>query len=364
VQQRGESLGTHEFSMRERPPARTVELIWNKGLAARCDRRFPDEFADGNYLTVPTLAGALASPKLPDDLIRGPNACSNIQDNELIWVRLSWLKSFVRQVLPLIRTKFSLVTGDSDSCAPSEVMSEARLILNCHNVVHWYTQNYDGSMPSERISPIPIGVDFHMLSEKPMWGENVASPVEQEQMLKSIRDSLPPLATRIPKVYVDFAWQQGFGLRHYRRYHPLKGTKFHEMRRQVARKVRRNELVFCQPGPMPRSEMWRERGRYAFILSPHGMGLDCHRSWEALALGHVVLVPSSSLDALYANLPVVILKSWADITPENLTKWVSRYAAATGTDEKLKSDYWISRMRAATELAGVRTANTGLGGLR
>jgi hypothetical protein len=187
-----------------------------------------------------------------------------------------------------------------------------------------------------------------MLSEGPIWGEEMTSPTEQEQILKSIRDRLPPLASRIPKVYVDFAWQQGLGLRHYRRYHPLKGTKFHENRRVVAKKMRRNKLVFCQSGPIPRSEMWRQRGQYVFVLSPHGMGLDCHRTWEALALGHIVIVTSSSLDSLYEDLPVITIKSWDDITVDALAKWLAQHQMAVGTHGKLRSGYWIDRMRGAT----------------
>jgi hypothetical protein len=335
--------------MSDWPSAQSVELIWNKGLAARCDRRFPDEFAHGDYLTVPTLAGALTSSKTPGDLIPDPWAHSNIKDGELVWVRLSWLKSFVKQILPLVKARFVLVTGDSDSCVPSEVMSEAQSILACPNVAHWYTQNYDATMPGERISPIPIGIDFHMLSEMTIWGEEVASPTQQEQMLKSIGAHLPRLAERIPKVYVDFAWQQGLGLRHYRRYHPLKGTAFHESRRRVTRKVRNSKSVFCQSGPIPRSEMWRQRGQYAFVLSPHGMGLDCHRTWEALTFGHIVIVPSSSLDPLYVDLPVVAIKSWDEITSDALTRWLAQYVVAAGAPEKLRSDYWIERMRATID---------------
>ena len=199
-----------------------------------------------------------------------------------------------------------------------------------------------------------------MLSERPIWGEDMAPPAQQERMLKSIREHLPPLASRIPMVYVDFAWQQGLGLRHYRRYHPLKGTKFHENRRRVARKMRRNESVFCQAGPLPRSEMWRQRGRYAFVLSPHGMGLDCHRTWEALALGHIVLVPSSSLDALYTDLPVVTIKSWDDINPERLARWLSVHGVAAEKNAKLRTDYWISPMKTVTNWQlGIQNANAG-----
>jgi len=295
------------------------------------------------------LAGALASSKLPDNLISCPAEFRNVHDGELIWVRLSWLRSFVKQVLPLLSSRFTLVTGDSDSCVPSEVMPEARAILASPHLAHWYTQNYDGSMDRERISAFPIGIDYHMLTERPIWGEVVSPPAEQEQTLRAIRATLPALKERIPKVYVDFAWQQSFGLRHYRRFHPLKGTEFHENRRQVARRMRKNPTAVCQTGPIPRRQMWQVRGQYAFVLSPHGMGLDCHRTWEALALGHIVLTPSSALDPLFVDLPVIALKSWNEISGENLAKWQSRFVAESRSEEKLVTSYWIRRMRSTLQ---------------
>src|SRR5437588_6699849 len=323
-----------------------VELLWNKGIAALCDRRIPDEFPDGRtYTPVGLLAGAMASSKLPNNLISDPQRYRNIRDGELVWVRVSWLRSFVQQVLPLVSAKFVLVTGDSDSCVPSELGDLARVILESPKVAHWYTQDFDGSVPSKRISPIPIGIDYHMLSERPIWGEDVSSPEQQEAVLNTVAAQLRPCKDRIPKVYVDFAWQKGLGLRAYRRFRPLAGACLREGRRKIARKLRDNENIFSQNGPLPRTELWRKRGEYAFVLSPHGTGLDCHRTWEALALGHIVLVPASSLDPLYEGLPVVALKRWDEITTENLRKWLSQFHGSCGIQEKLKSSYWIAQMR-------------------
>jgi hypothetical protein len=321
-------------------------LVWNKGIAALCDRRIPDEFPDGqNYTSNPTLAGAEWSRKLPENLIANPEPYFDLREGEVIWVRLSWLKSFVRQVLPFVRSGFKLVTGDSDSCVPSALPGEAAKILASARVQHWYTQNYDGSCVSQKISPIPIGIDFHMQAQGPAWGEEQASPLQQERDLCSIRDSLPPLGKRLPQVYLDFAWQGGFGLRHYRRFHRLTGTAFQESRRRLANKLKKNEVVYCQPAALPRREMWRKRGRYAFVLSPHGMGLDCHRTWEALALGHIVIVPSSSLDVLYEGLPVVILKSWQDLRPGNLKMWLTQWLDEPISSEKLTSSEWVDQIR-------------------
>ena len=323
-----------------------VELVWNKGIAALCDRRIPDEFPDGrSYSPVGTLAGALASRRLPGNLISDPAAYRDVRDGEVVWVRLSWLRSFAKQVLPHVKARFVLVTGDSDSCVPSELRAEAETILNSPNVLHWFTQNYDGSADTEKISPVPIGIDFHLLSERPIWGETCASPGQQEQALKSIARGLAPVASRTPKVYVDFAWQQRLGIFDYRTYHPLQGTRLRQSRRWLTKRLRANEAVHCQDGPMPRSEMWRRRGEFAFVLSPPGNGLDCHRTWEALALGHIVLVPSSSLDRLYSELPVILLHRWDEITPENLGNWLSLYKYRPGPAEKLTSAYWVNEMR-------------------
>jgi hypothetical protein len=330
-----------------------VEFVWNKGIAALCDRRLPDEFPDGAaYVPSPTLAGALSSAKLPNDLISDAASYRSVREGELIWVRLSWLKSFANQVLPFIESKFVLVTGDSDSCVPSELGAEAEVILRSKKILHWFTQNYDASVP-EKVSPFPIGIDFHMLAQGAAWGENISTPAQQERTLKLVRSELPSLGERLPKVYLDFAWQNSWGLRSYRRFHPLRGTAFRESRRRVAGRLRGSEAVFAQEGPLARTEMWRRRGAYAFVASPHGVGLDCHRTWEALALGHIVLVPSSSLDSMYDGLPVVALRSWDEITVDNCQKWLAQFSQAKSFGEKLTNRYWVDKMRSMLRIDSV-----------
>src|SRR5256884_2489184 len=248
-----------------RTPAFHVDLVWNKGIAARCGRRVPDEFPAGlGYASALEPAGHSVPPHLLEDLISNPEVYREIKDGDVVWLKFSWVKSFLKQVLPLVRSKFILVTADSDLGAPLPIMAEALEILEYPNVMHWFAQNCDGPGFMGRMSPIPIGIDFHTLTERPLWGENVASPQEQEQLLLAICKGLRPARERIRKVYVDFAWQPT------RLYHASK-------RLQVLEKILLNECVFFQRQPLPRSELWRTWGQYAFVLSPHGIGLDCHR---------------------------------------------------------------------------------------
>lgn len=340
-------------------PSDLPELVWNKGIASLCDRRIPDEFPGGGpYTSIRTLAGENPQARFPENLISNPADYLRLADGALVWVRLTWLKSFVSQVLPLLTSRIVLVTGDSDGSTPSEAMPEAKALLDSPRILRWYSQNYDGTAARERVSPIPIGIDFHTLSERPFWGRKLSQPAEQELTLKRIRDNLPPAQERIPLVYVDFAWQLKYETR------DLPGAKCLDHRPEIIQKLQGNEQCVLQKERLSQIRTWKQRGRYLFVLSPHGNGLDCHRTWEALALGNIVVTPSSSLDSLYEGLPVITIDSYDAITAENLDEWRARFTCASGEHPKLTSRYWVEAMRAeamkkAALLPGVQNLQVG-----
>ena len=315
-------------------PSVLPELVCNKGIAALCNWRIPDEFPDGQgYVPWPALAGANLTADTPADLIADPSRYREIREGDTVWVRLSWLRSFVRQVLPHLHAPIVLATGDSVTAVPSQIPPDVVSALEHPNVLHWFAQNCD--TPGPRISPLPLGIDFHTLSERPYWGERMASPFEQEQQILSLRRSFPPIRERSPRMYVDFAWQS---LRY-------------GGRRNVVSALRRNTSTFFQARRLARSAMWLERGKFGFVVSPHGVGLDCHRTWEALALGHIVLVPSSPLDPLYDGLPVIPVDRWDTIKQDDLVAWVDSCEYLTQNNPRLMSGWWTNRLHAA----GVRS---------
>jgi hypothetical protein len=101
---------------------------------------------------------------------------------------------------------------------------------------------------------------------------------------------------------------------------------------------------------LSRSELWRRYGSFAFIVSPRGYGKDCHRTWEALALGCAVIVSADAhLGPLYDDLPVIVVVNWEDVHEANLRLWHAEIARKWHTYrfEKLRSDFWLSAMRRA-----------------
>ena len=81
-----------------------------------------------------------------------------------------------------------------------------------------------------------------------------------------------------------------------------------------------------------------------FVLCPSGMGYDTYRHWEVLLMGSIPVFESSpGWDRTFSKLPVVIVKSFDDITPELLeTKYTEFTSNIDRFDfERLKKAYWM-----------------------
>jgi len=262
-----------------------------------------------------------------------------------VWVRGNWLRSFVHQVLPSLRVPIVLVSSDTHASLPTALGDEGRTIIESPLVAHWYTQNYDGTAPIEHVSPIPIGIDLHTLAEHPKWGEAVSSIDEQAAELDATVRSLQPLEERIPRIYCDFSWAGG-------NVTPA-AARLPETRTRIRDLLAGHPLVEHQREALPRSEMWRRKGQYAASLSPHGTGLDCHRTWESLALGQVVLVPSSPIDPLFDRTTAFPVARWNDLDLDHLIRWLAIARHVEDPTGPLTNEHWIAQMRSRSSPASM-----------
>ena len=83
-----------------------------------------------------------------------------------------------------------------------------------------------------------------------------------------------------------------------------------------------------------------EQLKYHFVVSPHGNGLDCHRTWEAIMLGCIPIVKSSSLNRLFYDLPVLIINEWDELNEELLIKTLKDFSSKKFNMKKLTLNYW------------------------
>lgn len=106
-------------------------------------------------------------------------------------------------------------------------------------------------------------------------------------------------------------------------------------------------------GPESRAEFWSQlASNSSFAFAPFGRGLDTHRVWEVLQLGAIPIVLTSSLDRLYGQFPVLILKSWSQAFSESFLRMkrddiISRFGSPFHSDvtRKLSLDYWVKLIR-------------------
>lgn len=293
------------------------------GLLAYCNKGVPP--------TYPTY--------LPDH--RGWNVqhYANMQQGDIAWVATYNLRLFEKHVLPHLKKKCILLVSQTDYLFPSESgIKNWQKFINHPCIYHIFAQNCDRVHP--KITPIPIGIDFHSAAykyKKGCWGET-GSVLEQEETLQDIQQSLPPIPLRRPYAFVDFQHADTLKNGSRRRYLAFNN----EGRLDIFRKLQKLQVIDWGP-LMPRSQLWQTKGQYAFSISPPGNGMDCHRTWEDLALGCVVIVISTKIDPLYEGLPVIKVNSWLEVTQKNMQKWKREFSFAKPEySKKLYQSYWVN----------------------
>ena len=228
--------------------------------------------------------------------------------------------------------KFVLFTY-SDGTVPDDNIEKTNEILSSPNLIHWYAQNLI-KHDNQKLSSIPIGIDYHTIDQHKSgyewWGPK-ETPLQQEKLLIELLTKANPLDKREIKLYCNF-------------YNTVRG-KYGEKDRKEALEQIPNNLFYIEKNSVPRKDSWTKMSSLAFVASPLGNGLDCHRTWEALALGCMPVVKKSNLDPLYKDLPVLIVNNWSDINIELLNKTISEFKNKTFNLEKLTYKYWIGKIK-------------------
>lgn len=250
----------------------------------------------------------------------------NMKDGVVIYVCLPAIPHFIEAVVPLLTIRYILVSGDSDETIPNDILPDISF-LDSPYLIHWFSQNCI-FIHHPKLSQIPIGLDYHTLSvdSNHAWGPQM-TPIEQERELISIKENSLPFWEREPCAYANF---------HFTNNSPDRAFAI----KQISK-----DLVYYEPTITTRINSWQTQAKYAFVISPFGHGLDCHRTWEAFILGCIPIVKTSSLDSLYKDLPVLIVESWEDITQELLHKTIETYKTRVFHMNRLTLQYWMDEIR-------------------
>ncbi len=271
-----------------------------------------------------------------------------LEDGGVAWLRIDEIGRFNHEVLPRLERPIVVLTPESDWTVPSDFPAECAALVRSGKVRRWFANNYDHSAHREVMVPLPIGLNYeykYRLEKKTSelrdgyFRVHAPVPARQDARWDDVRQSALPPSRRVPLAFGDFALNNS-----------SRSRRYGESRADIQAVLARTDAVVFPSRRMPREALCRAYGRHAFVISPHGRGLDCYRTWEALACGSIVIVKRSGLDPIYEGLPVVIIDRWEEITRANLERWLQAYGDTFDRArlwQVLSLEYWQREIAAA-----------------
>jgi hypothetical protein len=238
-----------------------------------------------------------------------------------------------------IKCKFILVSGDSDDTCPDnlfEYENDFKKFIENDNLIHWYSVNCI-LLSHPKLTAMPIGLAYHHVYNEdiPEEAKKIISPLKQEAFIEKTNKNIPFWEREI-KCYINFNFKMNYIY-----------SNFGYDRYEAITKIP-NNLTFSEKEIVNRNDSWIKQSKYAFVVSPLGNGLDCHRTWEALILGCIPIVKTSGIDNLYKDLPVLIVDDWNDVTKELLENVVNdfkeKHEKGLYNYDKLLLKYWVDKI--------------------
>lgn len=236
-----------------------------------------------------------------------------VQPGDVIFVRCA--DQFFAEMHPLISNPYIIVShGECLDAMQKRFLT----YLDDEKVIAWFgIHAYEE--PHPKFIPIPIG-----LMQEP---EHYKKRKQMDAYCKELR------ATSVKEhlVYMNFAIQED---------------------KPERKKVRKLFLdkPYCKRGTrQPFKTYLKEMASCTFAFSPPGLGCDCYRTWEALLVGCIPIVRSSQLDALYEDLPVLVIDRWENINEDFLKREHERITSKKYDIRKLYMEYWIEKIHAVKD---------------
>lgn len=242
----------------------------------------------------------------------------NVQYGDTVYLTVYAVAEFFKIAHPKISAPYILVTSHGDWSAPGIALK----YLDDPKILAWFGVNCDiTAHVSSKFIPIPLG-----LANKYWKHGNI--------------DVMAKVQIQLKKESKKYLLGLNFAV----------GTNTKE--RNLAYAVFENQKyckVFLNKsgvGHKNYSDYLQDMASCKFIISPHGNGLDCHRTWEALLVGAIPVVKKSTLDPLYADLPIIIVDKWSDITEKFLNEQYNIICSKQSNLAKIYFKYWENLIKA------------------
>ena len=275
----------------------------------------------------------------------------------IVWIRMGShahtkhrgdLDSFAEEALHLIPYHIVLITGDGDA-GPDDVHPRTlQLLRESGRIATWFAQNCTtvGTFHGLNLRPYPIGLDAKLDNS----GLAPACYNKEDLPLQFLSDTY----FSTPLVAIDCHINLSDKWRAPRAVPVMKGCS----RSEVSRALRSVGHSIVAEKQLLRNEVHNMWKRACFVACCEGNGVDCHRTYEVIALGRIPVVPDRpAIRNMLAHLPVVfssnlakdlvdphVLQTWCATLRPRIMKDVSR---CTWGAHHISAGLWLADIQAA-----------------
>ena len=219
---------------------------------------------------------------------------SQLKEGDKIFVKTDLLQHFFNKIFPFIKTKFYLITGNSDY----EIDNRYLNYLSNDIIIKWIGVNIS-IQAHPKVCKMLIGF------QEPDRRRN--GPAEGEggdqELLYEIHNDKKQFNDKLDKLFISFF------------------SNTHSSRGNINSLF--TNLSYVDFGEkMNFSNYLKKINDYKFVLSPRGNGLDTHRFCEILLMGSVPIVEKNGLYDLYDMFPCIIVNNFKEIDYTMLQDYV------------------------------------------
>lgn len=229
-----------------------------------------------------------------------------VKCGDIIFLSRTFLEDFFIHCHPKIKHPYILISHHNDM----GITEDYRKYLDDEKLFALFAQNVAITHP--KVVPIPIGLRSACLHAQ--WTHEQHTTIAHMSAQRQEKKHL---------VYANFS--------------PVTNMK---VRKPLFDYLKTCDFCYvCEPRKTIRDYL-TDVAQSKFVVSPHGSGLDCYRTWEALYLGAYPIVLTSPLDILYEGLPVLIVNNWRELSRELLEQKYAEFSNQQFNEEKLDFAYW------------------------
>jgi hypothetical protein len=247
-----------------------------------------------------------------------------------IFVYADFIDVFFSRIVPLLTRPFFLITNGSTTEIGERFLPQ----LSTPLLSRWFTINATIAHPKLVVLPLGIANSHHAHGNANLLADVASRGTAKRDGLyvnfeigTNAAERLPVLKSLQKNPYAVMGRKRPFGI----------------SPREMLRRLAGRRPVIPSGKPLPFREYLEAVAQWKYCVSPPGLGVDCHRTWEALYLGAVPVLTRAPLGVL-DELPHVFVKHFDGVDGPTLDRRFAELDRPFDM-ERLRFSYWRNRIR-------------------